>query len=44
MGQRKFLALANSHKIQCEHHLVAGLFVCGKSVLKDSLEVAPAKE
>ncbi len=24
---------ANSHKIQCEHHLVAVLFVCGKSVL-----------
>ena len=24
---------ANSHEIQCEHNLVAALFVCGKSVL-----------
>ena len=33
IGQRKVLASANSHNIQCEHHLVAGLFVCGKSLL-----------
>ena len=30
MGQRKFFTSASSRKIQCEHHLVAGLFVCGK--------------
>ena len=29
MGQRKFQAIANSRKLQCEHHLVADLFVCG---------------
>ena len=33
IGQWKFLASANSRKIQCEHHLVAVLFVCGKSVI-----------
>ena len=44
IGQRKVLSSASSREVQCEHHLVAGLFVCGKSVLKDSLEVAPAKE
>ena len=33
IGQRKFLASASSHEIQCEHHLVAVLFVCGKFVL-----------
>ena len=27
--KRKFLASANSHEVQCEHHLVAGLFACG---------------
>ena len=33
MGQQKFLSSANSRKIQCEHHLAAGLFVCGKFAL-----------
>ena len=32
IGYRGFQAVANSHIVQCEHHLVAGLFVCGKSV------------
>ena len=33
MGYKGFQTEANSHEIQCEHHLVAGLFVCKKSVL-----------
>ena len=33
MGYRGFQAKANSRKVRCEHHLVAGLFVCGKSGL-----------
>ena len=33
MGQWNFFASANSRKVQCEHHLVAVLFVCGKFVL-----------
>ena len=32
-GYRGFQTEANSRKIQCEHHLVADLFVRGKSVL-----------
>ena len=32
-GYRGFQASANSHIIQCEHHLVAVLFVCGKFLL-----------
>ena len=33
-GYRGLQTLANSREVQCEHHLVAGLFVCEKSVLK----------
>ena len=46
MGYRGFQASANSHIIQCEHHLVAVLFVCAKSVLVGFgfFEAAPAKE
>ena len=33
IGQQKILASANSHEIQCEHHLVADLFACGKFLL-----------
>ena len=33
MGYREFRAKANSRKIQCEHHLVVCLFVCGKFLL-----------
>jgi len=33
IGYRKFQTSANSHEIQCEHHLVAGLFVCEKFLL-----------
>ena len=49
MGQRKFLALANSHKIQCEHHwLLVYLFAGNPFVWVSNLilyfEVAPAKE
>ena len=40
---RGFQNLANSHEIQCEHHLVAGLFVCGKSVLIVSAFLKPPK-
>ena len=32
-GQREFLTSANSRIIQCEHHLVAVLFVCEKLLL-----------
>ena len=32
-GTVKISASASSHKVQCEHHLVAVLFVCGKSVI-----------
>ena len=34
MGYREFQTSVNSHIVQCEHHLVAVLFVCGKSVLE----------
>ena len=34
MGQRKVSDWVNSREIQCKHHLVAGLFVRAKSVLK----------
>ena len=33
IGYKKLQAIANSHIIQCEHYLVAVLFVRGKSVL-----------
>ena len=33
MGQWKFQALANSREVQCEHHLVAVLFVCENFLL-----------
>ena len=33
MEYREFQAKANSREIQCEHHLAAGLFVCGKFAL-----------
>ena len=32
-GTVKISASASSHKVQCEHHLVAVLFVCGKFLL-----------
>ena len=46
MGQRKVSTSANSREIQCEHHLVAGLFVCGNFLLvvSASLKRRPAKE
>ena len=34
IGYRKFQTSANSHEIRCKHHLVAGLFVCGKFLLR----------
>ena len=34
--RENFFALANSREIQCEHHLVAILFVCGKFLLEGS--------
>ena len=34
MGYRGVQTSANSHNIQCEHHLVAVLFVCKKSLLE----------
>ena len=33
-GYKKFQAIASSHIVQCEHHLAAVLFVCGKFLLK----------
>ena len=33
IGYREFQTSSNSHEIQCEHHLVAVLFVCGNFLL-----------
>ena len=43
IGYREFQASANSHKIQCEHHLVAILFVCGKFLVAGRQRCRPLR-